>query len=244
MAAQLHVLVDLANTQVARGQRVNRRLVEDRLEQLIRDNLIVLGSVLSREFIEVRFRLYDGWFDEAGSPTDLYSMARAYVSSAYPMRQRNARIFASLADGPVSDRSGTRLLHTLRVEAGLPRFTWDSFEPTPLECALPRACTAKGLERWLRGHCPERPSGCPVATAQVVTHRRQKLVDTLLVADAVWLASEGNHVAVVSNDEDMIPALVTARQFESRVFWLCRGGLARPTYRAVLNSHEVECLEC
>ena len=105
MPPQLYVLVDLSNTDVVRGGRINNRLLQHRLDRFLDRTLRVLAPVLGTGFVEVRFRFYDGWFNLDGVATDLYSMTRGHLSAAYPVRQRNVRIFAGLADAPVSIRA-------------------------------------------------------------------------------------------------------------------------------------------
>ncbi len=136
-----------------------------------------------------------------------------------------------------------RLIHTFRTAEGLPRAATTFAMGTPPLCASLVACPVDALRGWLKGRCPlER--GCAVETAHVLSHTYQKLVDTAIAADAVWYASTGHALAIVSSDEDMIPALITARSFGVRTAWVAHTETVRPPYDATVAASGVECLAC
>lgn len=240
----LSVLVDLANTTVLRGlTRPNPPLVGDRIDGLIERVAEALATRAGAGFLEYRFRFYDGWFDAESVPTPVHRLVRPHLTSAYPTRGRESRILAEVAEGPLGCRP-LRLPHTHRVEAGLPRISLLLSEESPANCRAFEECALPDLRVWLKGRCPRATANCEVRLNEIVSHRRQKLVDTLIVADLVWLATQGTPVAVVSDDEDVIPGLLVAGNCGVPVFWLCRDGSPRPAYRTAFAGSGVECLEC
>ena len=109
-----------------------------------------------------------------------------------------------LADHPIWD-SATRLPQSL-IQSRMARV---NVRLSPAEhCASPDGCTLETFRSWCAGTCPERE--CPVRLRQIAQRRRQKMVDTLLTADAMAIIQEGRAHAVVvaSDDADMIPALL------------------------------------
>lgn len=240
---ELTILVDLSNTQVARGlYRPNPALLGDRLDQYVIQVSAAVTAVSPSDMWELRFRFYDGWFDEAGRGTDRYEMLRAHIRDNYPTRQKRRRHFAMIADAPAALPS-ERLSHTLRTVGGLPNVHVHIPPGTPDRCAHSDGCMVAPLRSWLRGSCPH-PNGCTVPTSAFSTHRQQKLVDTALVSDAVWLASRDHAVAIASDDEDVVPGLLTAGVFGHRVVWVCRSSAPRPPYADPLGRNGIEFISC
>lgn len=184
------------------------------------DRLVTaLGDVTSGQLTEFNLRLYDGWFDGSGIGTDLFEMLRIHLRTAYPVRFRRARVFVQAAAELVA-APGQTIVDTARTGTGLTRYHLSIAQPPYASCTAPPGdCLAWHLRSWLKGRCPHE-SGCPVTPDDVLSYRYQKLVDTSLVADAVFLASNGNSVAVVSDDEDVIPGIITAASFGNRAFWV------------------------
>src|SRR5262249_13327947 len=106
----------------------------------------------------------------------------------------------------------------------------------------PGSCAIAQLRSWIKGRCPA--AQCPVASQEAAHFRQQKLVDTALVADVVWGASQGRTIVVVSDDEDVIPGLLTARSYGSTVAWACRADRPREPYATLIARRGVEYLAC
>lgn len=69
-----------------------------------------------------------------------------------------------------------------------------------------------GYDFFVKGRCPEQD--CEVTRPLVIRRREQKLVDTMLAADALFHThSEDRQIAVVSSDDDLWPAIRMALQF-------------------------------
>jgi uncharacterized LabA/DUF88 family protein len=231
------VLLDLANTNVFRAvHRPNPVLLGDRLDGFLTSLVADLLGFFPAGFWEFSVRLYDGWFDAAGSGTDLYNMIRSHLQRTYPIRGRRFRLFVEMALSPLATPEH-RLIDTYREERGFRRYHMNVLGAPPRECHVPGACAVFHLRSWARGRCPT--SDCLVSVQDVASYRQQKLVDTTLVADTVWLAMQGDAVVVVSEDEDVIPGLLTAKSFGGVVAWVCGTPQPRGPYLGVITNAEV-----
>ena len=238
----LVVLADLANVSVYRRlYRPNPPILRQRLRSFLHKLVDRLRSS-SAQLAEFRIRLYDGWFDEQGNGTELHGMLKRIVYEDYPTRFRRARVFVELAIAPAAY---PRLLlrGTCRVVPGISTRKIRFRTGLPGICPAPMHCPIVQLQIWARGACPNQPA-CQVRTSDIASHRTQKLVDTSIASDAVWFAANGKPVAIVSDDEDVIPALLSARALGTRVVWACRGAAPRESYAALLDEAEVEYVTC
>jgi hypothetical protein len=236
------VLIDLANTGVLRGiHRPNPEIIGARLDSFLSSLTEKVHLGLERDFSEFHVRLYDGWFAEDGRATDLHNMIRTHPRSIYPTRRRNYRIVVEVADAPMAAK-GDRLLNTFRVRPGLgPRHVTLTAEPVA-GCLKPNECAIAGLRTWINGNCSQL--GCRVSTAEAACFREQKLVDTALVSDAVWIGSQGKYLVVVSDDEDVIPGLITARAYGTGVAWANRSERPRDPYTLLITKHRISHIPC
>ncbi len=114
------------------------------------------------------------------------------------------RLRLELAEAPVWDRALTMLGTVKEVRI---RHIRGSFG-VPADCVQPGSCALEDFRRWAKGRCPA--ADCSVGLASVGTKHEQKMVDTLMVADALHIASAGlaDRVVVASDDEDIIPCLL------------------------------------
>ena len=235
--------MDLANTPVFRGlYRPNQALVGARLDELILriSELIVAG--LPARVHDLRFRLYDGWYDCDGVATDLHGMVRGHVLQTYPTLRRRQRLFAEIAQSAAVSPDDC-FLDTYRRQRGLSRYAVSiSRTPAPA-CAAPLDCAVSDLRTWFKGTCPHL-SGCEAKSQDVASFGYQKLVDTTLVADAIWLASQKQMIAVVSEDEDVLPGLITARFYGAPVLWLGHTDAPRAPYRDLIRKHKIGYVQC
>lgn len=241
---RINILVDLGNVNPFRGIfRPNPSIVSDRLESLISKIIASLEIYYQDGPWEARIRLYFGWFDSEGKSTDLHMMLFPYIKKAFPTRFKKCRLFVELAEGPASLR-GNRINHTFRVEHGLPPYSYSINDALPIRCFSPQDCSILALKHWLKGSCYRRAEGCSVRLSDIVVHEKQKLVDTSIVSDIVWLAGQGEDVAVLSDDEDVIPGLITASCNSVAVLWMCRSGKPRDPYKTIFAQQRIGCLSC
>jgi hypothetical protein len=237
----LLVLVDLANRTVFRGvHRPNEALVGARLMELVLSVAEELGKQ-TRVVLDLKFRLYDGWFDADGMASDVHGMLRSYVRNNYPTRRKNTRVFVEVAEALISAPS-QRLPYTFRSERGLGRYPIKLEKPPPAGCCAPSQCHLHALRTWMDGNCPN--PACTVTSDSIASYRSQKLVDSAIVSDAVWVARDGEDVAVVSDDEDVIPALIAARAAGRRAVWICSSPSPRAQYKPLIANNAIEYIQC
>lgn len=234
----LYVLVDLPNSDIARTlHRPNPAIIEGRLVSALEEVLARIQGHTASSFLEFAVRLYDGWFHHDGTPTELYEMVRRAVRTAYPRRTRSARINVVVATSLLA-LPDFRIVETLRFGRGLGRYNV-RIESPPAACSRSHTeCATRHLKRWFASGCPE--PDCSVDAAAVASFKYQKLVDTALVADAVWLSTEARPLCIVSSDEDMLPGVVTAAGFGTQVLWAVGPLPVKAHYQPLLLASGVE----
>lgn len=182
---------------------------------------------------EVTIRLYGGWHRESlDVPVDLRHMMNRAIEHG-PKRYGKQRVRMQLADHPIWDPS-ISLLRSLR-DVPVTRL---NFRMTKSEgCFSPATCTFEALRTWCSGKCPE--PGCSVKLRHLARQTRQKMVDTLLTADAMAIIQGrlAHAVVLVSDDADMIPALLALSASELRLTHLRRRVATDPgeMYDSVLH---------
>lgn len=177
----------------------------------VRDGIFELASAVHAAGLEVGYaisdltiRFYGGWHEEGVGPTQHLRVLTAAIRS-FP-RRLGGRIRIQVADATVS------LPHLRFTETVRPAPPPSRFRPPQIHefCVRGHDCRANDLIRWLDGSCPE--PGCRVPLTRILVRRQQKMVDTLMTADAVHLAHSGEAdlLIVASDDDDLLPALLSA----------------------------------
>ena len=199
----------------------NLRDLKDGLDRVAELGLsVAAGRGLSGVVEELEIRVYGGWW-QLGSVDPLPTRNMLDQAIRHLRRIPRPRLHVSIAESPLaSPRS--RLMHTVRWD-GLRAEGW-RLAPSRV-CRLASACSLDQFARsWLRsGACPE--TGCTTSLEQALEAKRQKTVDTLLAVDALQLALEPTTacVAILSDDDDMVPSLLAARATRGvEVVWLRR----------------------
>lgn len=173
---------------------------------------------------EVNIRLYGGWHRESlDARVDLRLMLNRAIEHS-PKRYGKQRVRVQLADHPIWDPS-ISLLRSLR---DVPMTRLNARLKRSERCFSPATCSFEALRAWCSGKCPE-PS-CPVKLRQVAQQTRQKMVDTLLTADAMAIIQGrlAHAVVLVSDDADMVPALLALSASDLRLTHLRRQVAAGP----------------
>lgn len=154
---------------------------------------------------EVIVRLYGGWHgDVPDTQRDLRDMVSREAADR-PRRRKHQMFRLELAESPVWDRNvpirrSVRLVRSRRLRTKVDQ---------PPNCAIgPDRCSLSSFGAWCTGRCPEK--GCPVRLPDVVSRYTQKMIDTLLTADAMAIRYEGmaDIVVLASDDDDLIPAML------------------------------------
>jgi uncharacterized LabA/DUF88 family protein len=189
-----------------------------------------IASAVGGERLEpapvLRIRLYGGWFDgsrRSRRAQDLIAEQKRDFPTSLTLRTPAAAILKvrtqlELADALVAE-PGTPLHRTVRARPGTHglRCKWPGAAGcTQTDCSL--ASVPKFL---IDEHCPK--AGCTVTAEQLLVRNEQKLTDTMLVADLIYLALLGakdDTIALVSSDDDMLPGIRTAVNAGARVLQL------------------------
>ena len=223
-----YCLADLFNLSLwPSGRSPNYADVRDGIGDLINESLCVVPAAH-----ELTIRLYGGWHgSEAQGARDLTQMV-ARALRHFPRRVKRQRLRVEVADHPVWN-SSVRILNSIRDSrvSHLPaRFT----EPT--NCQNTDGCTLPATRSWFRGACPE--PACTVRLLDIASQVRQKMVDTLLTADALTIIGDAiaDTVILVSDDDDMLPALLALAASEIQLIHLRR---QRRNTHAARYYHEI-----
>lgn len=175
-----------------------------------------LGTKALTDASRFRVRFYGGWYGKASlsqhgqalsAELDAVFPAHLVVGTRYTSLQ--LRVLAELASSMLADPTHD-LLHTLR------RGTPPRYEVRPLPfhgCTEPIDCPLAPIDALIdRRQCPTDNCSAPIS-AVFPRPKQQKLVDTMLVSDLVFLAcTTHNPVIVVSTDDDLWPGIRTALQ--------------------------------
>lgn len=227
---QAYCLADFFNLQLWRGgQAPTYADVRDGLNELVAASLAGIDDAGLRAS-ELVVRLYGGWHGD--SPSDRVAL-RELTSAAIGgfSRHGSTRLRLQLAEAPVWDPS-IRLLRSLRRVTMKPMGGMIS---TPSTCPHNGACSLKDLSAWWKGKCPN--SACRAKLVDVASANRQKMVDTLLTADALTIARDGlaEIFVIASDDDDLLPALLSLTTSDMRVIRLRRDATRDAYYDGILE---------
>ena len=165
---------------------------------------------------EVHIRLYGGWYDEAGLSNDgsrlTQEIGRNFPIALSERRGQIRYIFCEIASSLIESRSDL-LPATVRRAHGL---GWFEKQAHPSGCVDLPGCTISTVMNWSRRGCPS--TNCPVTHFEAFTAKQQKLVDTLLCCDLLSVAGAESRTLVVSEDDDLIPALLLAGSRGARIW--------------------------
>lgn len=195
------------------GRPLNYPDVRDGIEELVGE---VLDAVPAAR--EVTVRLYGGWHGNTPhSQAGLRHMVSTAISDT-PKRLGKQRLRLQVADHPIWD-SSMPILDSVRHHR-VTRLTAQIVSPP--DCPLDQACTLPAFRTWARGRCPE--SICSVELRHITSRYRQKMVDTLLTADAMAIANDAlaDVVVLASDDDDMVPALLALAASQVSLIYLTR----------------------
>jgi hypothetical protein len=233
---QIFALVDYDNQRVGRfrgirpgGLSLNFRDHEDFIGSLVNQLLDYREKQSHRTdgLVELHIRLYGGWTDLLGESTQLADMvSKAIRLHGYSYRVRDTRILLALADRPLSAASEP-LLGTLRPVPWQLSISAVSNHPNGCTNIGPNCPHIQGALSWSTGRCPAHP-GCTAVRDDTFISMGQKMVDTMIVSDAIFVRELGaSEVIVASADDDVVPGLLTVAALGIGAT-LIRFGMRRP----------------
>jgi len=191
---------------------------------------------------EFRVRLYGGWY-EWPSGTETHDKTHlSQIAARLPKRIRhmrgNPRLFVEAAECLIN-YPGEKFMNTVRPESLPPRIT---VEAPPVHCYLRRtSCPLVDLATWCRGKCPE--VDCRTKTDDVASFRKQKLIDTMLVADTITLSMTIDFVGVVSIDDDILPGILAAGRRSDKVMLIRFGKRKRSVHDEMMNEYAIRYID-
>ena len=195
------------------------------VRRLLREWLPAVSQVLPAGNFDVRVRAYGGWY--AGTtPTDArYRAAEFYQQECPALLQlagRIVRVGFQFADALLIEPSSAplRISHTV---ASRPAADWVSRRQGGAKCEE-ADCQVADVRRWIsRRRACLRPA-CPYRFSDCFERLQQKQVDIHLATDLILSAlspqRDGTHVAVASDDWDLLPAFLAASAPPSRLLSL------------------------
>lgn len=190
---------------------------------------------------DIRIRLYGGWYNATGL-TNAGSVLTQEIGGAFPIPVGSGgriarRISCEIATSLI-DSTGDVFLYTMRPRRGMRAVLRSQ---APARCLNAATCTVNAVEAWSRGACPS--SGCPVSVSESFTYYEQKLTDTLLCSDALALAQRSPAPAtfILSDDDDMTPAILMAAKTGAPIFHI-RSSVQSKFYDGILRQNSVEIL--
>jgi uncharacterized LabA/DUF88 family protein len=211
----MHILVDYDNLPPELKSN-GPRAIADRIQSRLIAGFpsYFLGNIR----FEVRF--YGGWHTRS-SPSTRGARLLGEVQQFFPYMIRIPStgqiltINASLAESLLA-LPQQLLPHTYRTRAEVPQ-SYSVRSATALNCQH-NSCPADALVAlFSTGHCPN--SSCSRGIGEILSRAEQKLVDTMLVTDTIFLANSAEkQIVIVSSDDDMWPGMLTAMSLGTMVF--------------------------
>jgi hypothetical protein len=168
---------------------------------------------------DINIRLYGGWYNENGLSKD-GTLITQEIGEYFPfsladdvntMRYLRCEIASSILDSREYIFPAT-----LRKHHGLDLLSVDHH---PEGCKNPLDCPIHTVIAWSRKKkCPI--PGCSVRTPEAFICNRQKLVDSMICCDLINIANSepDSNLFLVSDDDDFIPALISAGNRGSTVW--------------------------
>lgn len=160
-----------------------------------------------------RFRLYGGWFDGVGFSRSAQRVS-VEVQAEFPttLRWSNAALSGTSLVSVEMAYSlevdpNRHICHTVRTRSFGARV--DSDPSVHASCTVAN-CPVKHVVDFLAGQqCPTH--GCNVTQADLLRKTEQKLVDTMIVSDLLYLTMRNTSgLVVVSSDDDLWPGIRTS----------------------------------
>jgi hypothetical protein len=213
----MHALIDYDNIpdHIARQGPL---YLADRLFELVRSHLF--------DDTRLEMKLYGGWYEADRLTRKAQDLVAQLASFPYPVwiKERTPpqllRITARLAHS--LEALPKKLIHsTYRQRPPARRFSCDN--PLTSGCTASR-CPLVAMADFVNNkQCPE--SGCGVTPRTLFRATgEQKLVDTMLVADAIHLSHRGDQaLVIVTSDDDVWPGIISARVVGTHVIHVRTG---------------------
>ncbi len=159
---------------------------------------------------EIRCRFYSGWYEETGLTLSAQQLSTDLMIQFPDLMQysgRRVRLYADLALSLVADPP-RHLFYTYRKKRA--QSNLKCRELSDASCIDPSNCPLAPLPRFIKKKkCPEH--GCSVKSRDLLFRAEQKLVDSMVLSDLLYLATMGEEaVGIIGSDHDLWPGIRTA----------------------------------
>jgi hypothetical protein len=172
-----------------------------------------------------RIRLYGGWFEKENITRKAERLI-ADIDGTFPMpmvwgkqgaenqAEKNKCLTQVEMAYSLEAHPGRHLFRTVRERRVDTRIECDT---TYFDACQEEWCPMRDVAEFLeKQKCPMHD--CTVSQADVLWKREQKLIDTMITSDLIFLASKGHKdLVVVSSDDDIWPGVRTALEFGAHV---------------------------
>ncbi len=174
-----------------------------------------LGQISSLpQTVAATLRAYGGWFEEYAASPARYEASAFYQNNCPVVLETNGafvRIHFEFADSLAASSNADQLpiTHTVGLRRTAGRI---SPRQSAASCALD-GCELRLVRKWFRRKAACTAVSCPLTFGDVFERREQKQVDVHLTADLMFYAARlasPTAIAVVSDDLDIVPAILTA----------------------------------
>jgi hypothetical protein len=190
------------------------------LDQIIRSWLDSFCNRLPDSgIISMKVRAYGGWYEEDYSSAARYHASEFYQNmcpSSFFYGKYICRLSFEFADylalpfgNDERADSAIRITHTVARRASAPNIKMLS-QVTP---CLEEGCQLRTVRTWVRRKRACTKQGCPHSFSNYFQRLEQKQVDVHMAVDLLTYVAkeqEGCHVAIASDDQDLLPAVAAS----------------------------------
>ena len=202
--------------------------------------------------IYVRLRAYGGWFEGSAASAGRFRAAEFYQQAAPMLLSHSTRLirlsfeFADkllVNNAADYDTSAPFITHTVAFRNS-PMYIQRHASAPPCTASN---CQLAGVKKWIKKQRACAAPGCPHAFQRYFGRTEQKQVDVHLAVDAVQLANDEtyDHVVIVSEDWDLLPAVLAATRVSRRGGWsLVRFRESRTYLDSILSDAGLRFVNC
>lgn len=197
------------------------------LDAIVRSILDSIGGKRLSSHQRIRIRLYGGWFSGRNLTRiaqDLATAIRGYPKAFTVVIEDDSEpssisvlVVVDLAQSMEIDPK-TVIENTYRQGGQVEGL--QCMPPPYARCINKSACPLQSVHSFItNGNCPE--PYCGLSTTDLLRKAGQKLVDTMMTADIIHIATNGtDDICITSSDDDLWPGIKSALLLNRRVIHL------------------------
>ena len=218
------ILVDYDNID-SNLTRLGIQHIATKIVSKINPNEITSGN-------HILIRLYGGWY-EFSRFTHRAQNLSSDVSSNFPMvltlSDNNTTVIVNceMAYSLLADPTN-HLLYTFRPR-GIPEGLRVN-HPSTCGCTDP-SCPIIAAYNFINNDVCVKCNS--IKPKDIFYRGEQKLVDTMLTSDLIYLASQSNNLCIVSSDDDFWPGIITTLMYGKKIIHLHTKTRNTPTYYSI-----------